>query len=605
MQYGGNMAQEKQMILVPDFLTVRQLAELISASPIEVMKRLISNGIMASINQQIDYDTAAIVLEEFGYEAQSASAHAAAEEAKKRAANSTQSWRKVYSAEKSTDLERRPPIVTILGHVDHGKTTLLDTIRKSNVAEGEAGGITQHIGAYTVQHQGRLLTFLDTPGHEAFTAMRARGANGADIAVLVVAADDGVMPTTREALNHARAANVPIVVAITKIDKRNANIDRVKQELSELGLTPDDWDGETLMVPVAAPKGEGIDDLLEALLLVADDQQIIANPKSDPTGIVLEARIDPSRGTIATLLVLNGTVHRSDVIVAGTSHGRIKAMYDQSGKPVDEATPSTPVSVLGLDAPPLPGDTFEKVKNDKIARELVGERVSSREVTQKTSRAITLEDIFAQLNSSNKKELNLVVKADVRGSLEPLVNSLNDLSNTNPEGIKVRILLSDVGNVSENDIMLASASGAIVIAFNVQIDSAARRSADSQHVDIRRYTIIYKLLEDMELALKGMLTPVYAPKTIGVAEVRQIFSISKHNIAGSYILEGEARRNAKARVKRAGKVIFEEGSISSLKRMKDDVREVRTGFECGIAIDGFDDFTVGDRIEFFVMERVN
>ncbi|MDZ4670944.1 MAG: translation initiation factor IF-2 [Phototrophicales bacterium] len=599
------MAQEKQIVLVPDFLTVRQLAELISASPIEVMKRLISSGIMASINQQIDYDTAAIVLEEFGYEAQSASAIAAAEEAQKRVANSTQSWRKVYTTEKTSDLERRPPIVTILGHVDHGKTTLLDTIRKSNVADGEAGGITQHIGAYMVNHEGRQLSFLDTPGHEAFTAMRARGANGADIAVLVVAADDGVMPTTREALNHARAANVPIVVAITKIDKRNANIDRVKQELSELGLIPDDWDGDTLMVPVNSTKGEGIEDLLEALLLVADDQQIIANPKADPTGIVIEARIDPSRGTIATLLVLNGTVHRGDVIVVGMSHGRIKAMYDQAGKPVDEATPSTPVSILGLDAPPMPGETFEKVKNDKTAREIVEDRYANREVIQKAGRAVTLEDIFAQLNSSSKKELNLIVKADVRGSLEPLVNSLGDLSNTNSEGIKVRILLSDVGNVSENDIMLASASGAIVIAFNVTVDNAAKRSAETQHVDIRRYTIIYKLLEDMELALKGMLTPVFAPKTIGVAEVRQVFSISKGNIAGSYILEGEARRNAKARVRRSGKIIFEEGSISSLKRMKDDVREVRTGFECGISLDGFSDFHVGDRIEFFVMERVN
>lgn len=599
------MAQEKQMILVPDFLTVRQLAELISASPIEVMKKLISNGIMASINQQIDYDTAAIVLEEFGYEAQSESAYLAAEEAKKRVANSTQSWRKVYTNEKSTDLQRRPPIITILGHVDHGKTTLLDTIRKTNVAEGEAGGITQHIGAYTVMHQGRQLTFLDTPGHEAFTAMRARGANGADIAVLVVAADDGVMPTTREAINHARAANVPIVVAITKVDKKNANIERVKQELSELGLTPDDWDGDTLMVPVSAPKGEGIEDLLEALLLVADEQEIVANPNANPTGIVLEARIDPSRGTIATLLVLNGTVQRGDVIVVGTSHGRIKAMFDHNGKQVDKAPPSTPVSVLGLNTPPMPGETFEKVKNDKIAREIVEERLSTREMQQVKARAITLEDIFAQLNASTKKELSLIVKADVRGSLEPLVESLNELSNTNAEGIKVRILLADVGNVTENDVMLASASGAIIIGFNVQIDSAARRSADTHHVDIRKYNIIYKLLEDMELALKGMLTPVYAPKTIGVAEVRQIFNISKGNIAGSYILEGEARRNAKARVRRGGKIIVEEASISSLKRMKDDVREVRTGFECGIALDGFNDFVVGDRIEFFVMERVN
>jgi translation initiation factor IF-2 len=598
------MAQERQVILVPDYLTVRELAELIDASPIEVMKKLIANGIMASINQQIDYDTAAIVIEELGFEAQSSSAIEAAEEEKQRAESSTQEWRKLYTQEKPENLVTRPPIITILGHVDHGKTTLLDTIRKTKVAEGEAGGITQHIGAYRVIHEGRQLTFLDTPGHEAFTAMRARGAQGADIAVLVVAADDGVMPTTREALTHARAANVPIVVAITKVDKRNANPEKVKQELAELELIPDDWDGDTLMVPVASLQGEGIEDLLEALLLVADDTQIVANPEADPAGVVVEAEVDPSRGTVATLLVLNGTLRRGEIIIAGETHGRIKAMFDQTGSPVTEAGPSTPVTVLGLSEPPLPGETFEAVVNEKTARSLVEERQQSAEASAAV-RTMTLEDMFAQFTAGVTKELNLIVKADVQGSLEPVVESLKNLSSTNPEGIGVRILSSDVGNVSENDVVLASASGAVILAFNVDIDNAARRVADTHKVDIRQYNVIYKLLEDVELALHGMLEPIYEPKVIGVAEVRQVFSIGRGKIAGCYILEGEARRNARARVRRNNKLLVEETGVASLKRVKDDVREVRTGFECGINLDRFDDFEEGDLIEFFIMERVN
>lgn len=601
------MAQEKQVVLIPDFLSVRQLAELIKASPIEVMKKLIANGIMASINQQIDFDTAAIVLEEMGFEAQSSSAVAAAEAERQRAENSTQTWRKMYTVERPEHLVRRPPIVTILGHVDHGKTTLLDTIRKTKVAEGEAGGITQHIGAYSVNHQGRNITFLDTPGHEAFTAMRARGAQGADIAVLVVAADDGVMPTTREALNHARAANVPIVVAITKVDKRNANIERVKKELSDLGLVPDEWDGDTLMVPVAALKGEGLEDLLEAILLVTDDNQIVANPKADPAGVVLEAEVDPSRGTMATLLVLNGTLKRGDVIVVGETYGRIKAMYDQSGAPGQEASPSMPVRVLGLHEPPLPGMTFEAVKNEKIARSIVEERQLEAATARVQPRAvITLEDVFAQFNAGNAKDLNLIVKVDVQGSLQPIVDSLNDVAKKNVEGVGLKILLAEVGNVTENDVMLASASKAIIVAFNVDVDSAARRSADSHHVEIRHYNIIYKLFEDIELALKGLLDPVYEPRTIGSAEVRQVFRISRVGaIAGSYIREGEARRNARARVRRGNKILIEDTAVSSLKRFNEDVREVRTGFECGIGLANFNDFEVGDIVEFFVMERVN
>jgi len=601
------MAQERQIIQIPDYLTVRQLAELISVSPIEVMKKLIANGIMASINQQIDYDTAAIVVEEMGYESQSASALAAAEAERQRVENSTQEWRKMYTAEKAENLSIRPPVVTILGHVDHGKTTLLDTIRKTKVAEGEAGGITQAIGAYRAFHNGRQITFIDTPGHEAFTAMRARGAQGADIAVLVVAADDGVMPTTREALNHARAANVPVVVAITKVDKRNANIDRVKQGLSELGLTPDDWDGDTLMVSVSAPQNQGIEDLLEALLLVADDNRIVANPKGDAAGIVLEAKVDPHRGTVATLLVLNGTLKRGDAIVAGETYGKIKAMYDDKGATITEATPSTPVSVLGLSEPPQPGDRFEQVKNDKIGRAMAEERHQTAAAQQDAPvRVLTLEDIFAQVASNEQKELNLIVKADVQGSLEPIVDSLKKLSSGGREAIGLRILSSDIGNISENDVMLASASGAIILAFKVGVDNAARRSADAKGVEIRRYDVIYKLLEDVELALKGMLEPEYAPKQIGVAEVRAVFNISRvGTVAGCYVLEGEIRRNAKVNVRRGGKVIENGIAVDSLRREKDDVRDVRAGFECGVSLEGFNTFERGDRLEFFVMERVN
>jgi len=601
------MAQEKQVILVPDYLTVREVAELIDASPIEVMKRLIANGIMASINQQIDYDTAAIVIEDMGFEAQSASAAATRAEREKRA-ESAQTWRRVYAQEKPESLINRPPIVTILGHVDHGKTTLLDTVRKAHVAEGEAGGITQHIGAYRVVHNGRQITFLDTPGHEAFTAMRARGAQGADIAILVVAADDGVMPTTREALAHARAANVPIIVAITKMDKRNANVERVKQEISELGLTPMDWDGDTFVVPVSAQQQEGIDDLLEAILLVADENEIVANPNASATGVVLEAQVDHSRGVIATLLVLNGTLNTGDVVMAGTTHGRLKAMYDETGATVKKAGPSTPVAVLGLSSIPMAGDSFEVVKNDKIARGLAeGRQDAANEARTPTGRAaVTLEDIFAQYREGEAKELNLVIKVDVQGSLQPILDSLATIEEKNPEGIKLRILASDVGNISESDVMLASASGAIILGFHVDIDTAARRHAESMNVEIRLYTVIYKLLEDVELALKGMFEPVYADRTIGVAEVRKVISVPRvGTIAGCMVREGEVRRNARARVKRGSEVVAESITIASLKRVKEDVREVRAGFECGIGLSNFNDFQAGDQIECYVSERVS
>jgi translation initiation factor IF-2 len=600
------MADTGQTILIPDFLTVRQLAELIGANPIDVMKTLIGNGIMASINQVVDYDTAAIVVEEMGYSATSESEVAAQEQEQQRVEENARKWEVMYAGEDTRDLVARNPVVTILGHVDHGKTTLLDTIRSAHVAEGEAGGITQHIGAYRASHEGRVITFLDTPGHEAFTAMRARGAQGADIAILVVAADDGVMPTTREALNHVRAANVPVVVAITKVDKANANPDRVKQQLADLGLTPDDWDGDTLMVQVAATAGLGLDDLIEAVLLVADDMSITANPAGTPRGTVLESRIDRQRGTITTLLIMNGTLRASDMVVAGSSYGRIKAMFDEIGNPVQEAPPSMPVSVLGFDHPPEPGTRFERVRNEREARALVAENVEASATPERAAVLPTLEDLFKQVQGGKTKELALIIKTDVQGSLQPIVDSLMEMSGTNDEGIEIRILLADAGAVSESDVMLASASKAIVIGFNVRPDNAAIATSDALGVDIRSYSVIYKLLEDIELALAGLLDPKYEKKVIGRAEVRQVFKIPKIGvIAGSYILSGEARRNAKARVLRKDKVLVEESGISSLRRFDDDVREVRQGFECGVTLSQFSDFEAGDIVEFFVMERVS
>lgn len=601
---------EAKAILVPDYLTVRELAELIESSPIDVMKMLISNGIMASINQQIDFDTAAIVVEEMGFTAQSASAVAEEEAEAERQEQREQKWNVMYEGESEETLDTRPPIVTILGHVDHGKTTLLDTIRKTAVADGEAGGITQHIGAYQAKHDGRILTFLDTPGHEAFTAMRARGAQGADIAILVVAADDGVMPTTREALDHARAANVPLVVAITKVDKRNSNPELVKQQLSELDLIPDDWDGNTMMIPIDSLSGLGIEDLLEALILTADDNEIVANSDGALRGTVIEAEMDKSRGTVATVVIMNGTMQRGDAIVAGTSYGKVKAMFDSSGKRIKKAGPSMPVSILGLDTPPAPGVMFELVDNDKVARQIAEERIEQSKQQSMgggdAEAAVTLEDLFKQFQAGQAKELAVILKTDVKGSIQPITDGLKDISKENEEGIGIRVLRQEVGRITESDVMLASASGAIILGFNVAIDNAAQASADAQGVEIRKYNIIYKLFEDIELALHGMLEPKYENRVIGVAEVRQTFKIPRSGfIAGSMIKEGEARRNAKARLKRGSKVIVEGVAVSSLKRFQDDVREVRQGFECGIGLDGVNDYREGDIIEFFVRERVN
>ena len=603
------MVETVKAILVPDFLTVRELADLIESSPIDVMKRLITNGIMASINQQIDFDTAAIVIEEMGYTAESASATAAAVEEEKRAEEREEKWSVMYEGESPDSLTSRPPIITILGHVDHGKTTLLDTIRKTAVAEGEAGGITQHIGAYQAIHNSKTLTFLDTPGHEAFTAMRARGAQGADIAILVVAADDGVMPTTREALDHARAANVPLVVAITKVDRPNANPDMVKQQLAELELIADDWDGTTMMIPVDSLSGDGIDDLLEALILVADDTEIVANANGSLRGTVIESEVDRSRGTMATLVVMNGTMKRGDAIVAGTAHGKIKAMFDSAGKPVNRALPSMPVAVLGLDSPPAPGVLFEITRDDKTARNIADARrieERARQVSGPAPAALTLEDLFKLYQAGNAKELAIVLKTDVQGSIQPITGELKNISQRNEEGIEVRVLRQEVGRITESDVMLANASKGIVVGFNVDVDNPALASAEVRGVEIRKYNIIYKLFEDIELALHGMLEPKYGNQVIGVAEVRQTFKVPRSGVvAGSMIKEGEARRNAKARLKRGNQVIVDNVSVSSLRRFQDDVREVRSGFECGIGLDGVSDFHEGDIIEFFVRVRVN
>jgi translation initiation factor IF-2 len=595
---------EKQVLEVPDFLTVRDLASLMNASPIEVMKQLISNGIMATINQQIDYDTAAIVISEMGFEPRPQS-EIEEEHRREQAKQSRPEWRKEYEKERKDSLSRRPPVVTILGHVDHGKTSLLDAIRKTAVAEGEAGGITQHIGAYQVKHQNELITFLDTPGHEAFTRMRARGAQGADIAILVVAADDGVMQTTREALDHVRAADVPVIVALNKIDKPNANPDFVKQQLSEVGLIPDDWGGEIMVIPVSARNRDGLEDLMQAILLTASEQEIVANPQKAATGVVLESRLDPSRGPIATLLVQNGTLRVGDVVLAGASHGKIKAMFDEKDQRVQEAPPSKPVSVMGLDTPPDAGTHFDTVHDMKEARKTATNRKLSTVELNQAPVIKTLEDLFARFQAGETNELNLVVKVDVAGSLEPVVNELEKIK-LEDKGPKVHIVTSGVGGITENDVNLAHSAHAIIIGFHTEADTAAKRSADAYGVEIRRYTIIYKMVEDIELALKGLLEPVYEDKVVARAEVRKVFNIAKIGaIAGSMILEGEARRNQKARVRRGKEIIAEKQGVSSLKRLTEDVREVRTGFECGIGLSQFHAFEPGDIIEFLETVRVN
>jgi translation initiation factor IF-2 len=594
----GENGHNSKKIELPAQITVRELAQTIQSSPIEVIKNLMANGVMANINQQIDFDTAAIVAAEMGYEASLETPELSKDED----SGEIPLWRRLIADEDPTQLAIRPPVVTILGHVDHGKTTLLDAIRHTDVAGGEAGGITQHIGAYQVEHNGRIISFLDTPGHAAFTAMRARGAQGADIVILVVAADDGVMPQTKEAAAHAKAAHVPIVVAMNKIDKPNADPDRVRQQLAEIGLVPDDWDGDTIVVPISAKKKQGLDDLLEAITLVADNLDIRANPKGKVIGTVIEAERDRAKGVLATLLVQNGTLNVGDVVVMGTVYGRLRALFDFRGRPARRAGPSTPVSVMGLSDVPLAGDLFQVVASDREARVIVDERQQAqKQTTTQQKEAVTLEQLFDRFQSGDLRELRLIVKADVQGSLEPIVSSINELSKGE---ISINILHAETGNIGENDVMLASASKAIVIGFNVQADAAARRLAEKEGVSIRLYDIIYRLTEDLEKALKGMLEPEEKETVIGHAEVRQVFRISKvGNIAGCRVMEGEIRRNARIRVLRKGDTLY-EGHIASLKHLQDDVREVRAGFECGIGLKGFNEFEIGDILECYTIEKV-
>jgi translation initiation factor IF-2 len=583
-------------IELPSVVSVRDIATRLAVSPIDIIKKLMNNGVMASINQTIDFDTAAIVAAEFGYEA----VPEATVEVPEEETGEVPLWRRTIGEEKDADLKPRPPVVTILGHVDHGKTSLLDAIRKADVAGGEAGGITQHIGAYQVEHQGRTITFLDTPGHAAFTAMRARGAQGADVVVLVVAADDGVMPQTREAVAHAKAARVPIIVAMNKIDKANANPELVKKQLSELELVPDDWGGNTIVVPVSAKQLVGIEDLLEAINLTAENIDIRANPHGKVIGTVIESELDRSKGVIATLLVQNGTLKNGDVVIAGTAYGKLKALSDFRGKPAYKASPSTPVAVMGLNEIPPAGQPFEVVENERKAREIINHRLETSK-QQTATEKMTLEDLFARYKSGDVKELRLILKADVQGSLEPITKELNNMSKAGE--IAVKVLYAETGNIGENDVMLATASKAIIVGFNVQAEVPARRLADAEGVSIRLYDIIYRLTEDIEKALKGMLQPEFVEKVLGRATVLAVFPISKvGKIAGCRVVEGEIRRNAKVRLFRGQDLVY-QGEISSLKHEKEDVREVRTGFECGVNLKNFHDIVEGDVLECFLLEK--
>jgi len=589
------MSNNGNKIELPSSIVIRDLAQMIEKSPIDLIKKLMSNGVMATINQAVDFDTAAIVVAEYGFEAIPEVIEETVVET-----GEVPLWRQAIAGEGEAKLKPRPPVVTILGHVDHGKTSLLDAIRQTDVVAGEAGGITQHIGAYQVEMKGRLITFLDTPGHAAFTKMRARGAQGADIVILVVAADDGVMPQTKEAIAHAKAARVPIIVALNKVDKANANPDRVKQQLAEQELVPDEWGGNTMVVPVSAKQKQGIDDLLEGILLVADNTDIRANPQGKVIGTVIEAELDKSKGVMATLLVQNGTLESGSIVVAGTSHGKLRALSDYKGKPVKKAGPSMPVSVMGLSDVPSAGDIFQVVESEKEARSIVSERVDAAKSQSQARKKVSLEDLFSNVQAGEVKELNLIVKADVQGSLEPIVSELDKLG----EGeIGVKVIYTETGNIGDNDVMLASASNAIIIGFNVQADVSARRLAEKEGVDIRLYEIIYRMTEDIEKALKGMLAPVIKEKVIGRAQVLAVFSASKFGrVAGCKVTDGELHRNAKVRLYRGTDIVY-EGDMGSLRHEKDDVKEIKQGFECGVGFKSFKDIQIGDQLICYVLEE--
>ncbi len=575
-------------VQIPEKITVKEFAQAIEVSAAEVIKRLIALGVMVSINNEIDADTATLVGAEFGVEVQTAPSE-----------EETLQVEEIIDQPES--LKPRWPVVTIMGHVDHGKTSLLDAIRETNVIASEAGGITQHIGAYQVDVNGKKITFLDTPGHEAFTAMRARGAQVTDIAILVVAADDGVMPQTVEAINHGKAANVPIIVAINKMDKPTANPDRVKQELTQYGLVPEDWGGDTICVEVSAKKRTGLDELLEMILLVAEMRELKANPDRPAKGTVIEAKLDKGRGPVATVLVQNGTLNVGDSIIVGDVTGKVRMLVNDKGKPVKKAGPSQPVEVVGLDDVPEAGDTFY-VTDEKIARQLADKRQQfKREQELKKYQRLKLEDLFSRIKEGGMKELNIVLKADVHGSVEAIQQALEQLSN---DEVRVRVIHGAVGAISESDVMLATASNAIIIGFNVRPDPIAKRVAEREEVDLRMYRIIYNIINDVKKAMEGMLEPEYKEVVLGRAEVRATFKVPKvGTVAGCQVIEGKITRNSDVRVLRDHVVIF-EGKIASLKRFKDDVREVLSGFECGIGIEKFNDIKEGDIIEAFTNEEI-
>lgn len=585
-------------VALPSVITVAELADSLHVTPIAVIKELMTQRIMATINQQVDYKVAAQVAEKLGIPTE--------EKVNEALAGSRVPNAEARQKEALEDPEAvtRPPIVTIMGHVDHGKTKLLDAIRSANVAEGEAGGITQHIGAYQIELQGRKITFLDTPGHEAFTQMRARGAQITDIAVLVVAADDGVMPQTLEALSHARAANVPIVVAINKIDRPEANPDRIKQQLADAGLVAEDYGGDTPMVQVSARDKLGIDDLLEVLLLVADIQELKANPHRSAQGVIIESRIDRSRGVSATVLIQSGSLSMRDIVVCGATWGRVRAMHDDRGRKVRRAEPSMPVEILGLLEAPEAGDSLQVVPDEKEARSIAEARLRQRRAeTLGDNRPVRLEELYKQVQSGQTRELRVVLKADVQGSLGALHNALSKMSD-DEQSVLLNIVYMNTGAITESDIMLASASSAIVIGFNVRPDAAALRSANAAGVDIRFYAVIYHLVDDIKAAMKGLLEPETREVTDGYAEVRQIFRLpNRIQAAGLYVLDGKILRNDRVRVLRSGTVIH-DGTVATLKRFKDDVREVAAGYECGVGLDGFNDFQEGDQLEFYHREQV-
>ena len=577
-------------VLIPDEINVGELAVRLKKTAADVIKQLMKLGVMANVSQSVDFDTASLVAEEFGAKVE----HEVIVTIEEKLIDD--------STDDEKNLQPRPPVVVVMGHVDHGKTSLLDAIRHAHVTEGEAGGITQHIGAYQVQLDDRLITFLDTPGHAAFTSMRARGAQVTDVAILVVAADDGVMPQTVEAINHAKAAGVPIIVAVNKIDKEGANPDRVLQQLTEYELVPEEWGGDTIVCNISAKQKIGIENLLEMVLLTADIQELKANPDRRAKGTVIEAKLDRGRGPVATILIQNGTLHTGDIVIAGKTVGRVRAMTDDRGRKLDSAGPSMPVEIIGLSEVPDAGDLFYAVEDERMARELAEQRkTEEKDEKAKMQEKITLENLFSHIKEGEVKDFNIIVKADVQGSAEAVTASLRKLSN---EEVRVQVIHSGVGGINESDVMLAAASGAIIVGFNVRPEPAAADSAARQDVEIRTYRIIYDCLEEIESAMKGMLAPKFQEVVIGHAEVRQTFKVSGvGTIAGCYVTDGKVQRAAQVRIVRDN-IVIHEGVLSTLRRFKDDAKEVSSGYECGMSFEKYNDIKEGDVIEAFVMEEI-